>query len=111
MTLQVTAVFVVFATVAVNCFCIPVFNVAVIGEMLIETGKATVTTADPDFDGSAIDVAVTVTCAGVGSVAGAVYTPPEVIVPHPDPPQDAPERLHVTPVIVVPLTKATNCSC
>ena len=71
-TFQVTAVFVVFATAAVNCFCIPVFSVADIGEMLIVTGNATVTTAVPDFDGSAMEVAVTVTWAGDGKVAGAV---------------------------------------
>jgi hypothetical protein len=71
-TFQVTAVFVVFATVVVNCFCIPVFNVPDAGEMLIATGNATVTTLEPDFDGSAIEVAVIVTCAGFGRVAGAV---------------------------------------
>lgn len=69
---HVTAVFVVFVTVAMNCCCIPVFNVADFGEILIETGKATVMVADPDFDGSATEVAVAITCAGVGRVAGAV---------------------------------------
>ena len=62
----------VFETVAVNCFCRPTFTVAEVGEMLTATGKATVTMADADFDGSARDVAVTVTRAGVGRVAGAV---------------------------------------
>ena len=71
-TFHVTAVFVVFATAAVNCCCIPTLSVADVGEILTSTGKVTVTTADEDFDGSAIEVAVTVTWAGVGRVAGAV---------------------------------------
>jgi hypothetical protein len=71
-TLHVTAVLLVFETVAVNCFCRPTFTLADVGEMLTATGKATVTTADDDFEGSATDVAVTVTWAGVGTTAGAV---------------------------------------
>ena len=72
LTLQVTEVLVVFETVAVNCCCRPAFTVAEVGEMLTATGKTTVTTADDDIEGSAIDVAVTVTWAGVGRAAGAV---------------------------------------
>ncbi len=40
-----------------------------------------VTCAVADFVGSSIDVAVTVTVAGDGTAAGAVYEPPDVIVP------------------------------
>ena len=72
LTLQVTAVFVVFRTVAWNCCCDPAFTVAESGEMLTETGKVTVTEADPDLEGSATDVALTVTWARAGRVAGAV---------------------------------------
>jgi hypothetical protein len=55
-----------------NCFCIPVFSVADVGEILMETGIATVTKLDADFDGSAMELAETVTWAGLGRVAGAV---------------------------------------
>ena len=72
LTLHVTAVFVVFVTVAVYCFCNPAFTVAEAGDTLTATGKATVTTADADLDGSATDVAITVTCAGFGRPGGAV---------------------------------------
>lgn len=69
---QVTAVFVVFRTVAVSCFCSPAFTVVDVGETLTDTGNDTVTILEADFEGSATDVAVTVTCAGAGWVPGAV---------------------------------------
>ena len=62
-TLQITAVFVVPVTVALNCCCAPVFTVALAGEMLIDTvGRpVTVTVAEPETDGLDSKVAVTVT--------------------------------------------------
>jgi hypothetical protein len=57
---------------------------------------------------SACDVAVTVTLAGLGTVAGAAYTPALVIFPLPAPPA----TLHVTAVFVVPVTVAVKvCVC
>jgi hypothetical protein len=68
----VTAVFVAFSTVAVNCCWPPVNTSAVVGEIDTETGRITVTLAVLDLVGSATDVAVTATCAGEGAEAGAV---------------------------------------
>lgn len=56
--LQVTAVFVVLLTIAVNCWCPPVSSCAVVGEMLTVTGATTVTVAVADFVESATEVAV-----------------------------------------------------
>ena len=71
-TLQVTAVFEVLITVAVNCCVFPATTSAVVGEILTITGGRTVTMADADLVESATEVAVTVTCAGLGTVPGAV---------------------------------------
>src|SRR6266446_4662078 len=65
----------------------------------------TVTDADADFVASACAVAVTVTCAGFGTVAGAVYSPLLEMVPLEAPPA----MLHVTAVFDVPVTVAVNC--
>jgi hypothetical protein len=70
--LHVTAVFVVFFTVAVNCCVFPVTSSAVAGEMLTATGGRMVTVADAVLLVSATEVAVTITCAGLGKVPGAV---------------------------------------
>ena len=72
LTLQVTAVLVVFATVAVNCLVAPGATVAVAGETVTDRGRITVTDAVADLVGSATDVAVTKTCGGLGTVLGAV---------------------------------------
>ena len=69
-----------------------------------EAVAATVTVADADLVASACDVAVTVTVAGVGTVAGAVYTPAEVIEPFAAPPVTT----QVTAMLVVPETVAVN---
>jgi len=71
-TLHVTAVLEEFETLAVNCLVLPTNTDAVVGEMETETGKEIVTIADADFEVSAFEVAVTVTCAGLGTDAGAV---------------------------------------
>jgi hypothetical protein len=70
--LHVTAVFVVLITVAMNCCVFPATTCAVVGEMLTATGGRMVTVADADFVLSAIEVAVTITRAGLGTVRGAV---------------------------------------
>src|SRR6202020_425690 len=67
LTAQVTAVFVVFTTVAVNCCVLPATIWAVVGEMLTAMGGRMVIVAEPDFSGFATDVAVTVTTAGFGT--------------------------------------------
>ncbi|MDE3137522.1 MAG: hypothetical protein KGL59_13175 [Acidobacteriota bacterium] len=54
-------------------------------------------------------VAVTVTDAGLGRSAGAVYSPPDVIVPTVVFPPATPFTLHVTLVFDDPLTVALNC--
>jgi hypothetical protein len=72
MMLHDTLVFVVPVTVAMNCFCAPAVTWTAAGEMLTATGGTIVTTAEPDLDGSANEAAVTVTCGGVGTLAGAV---------------------------------------
>jgi hypothetical protein len=75
------------------------------------TGGITVTVALLDFVGSATDVALTVTSAGLGTVLGAVYRPLELTVPHVLPEHPEPKTLHVTAVFVVLITVAVNCCC
>jgi hypothetical protein len=72
LTLQVTAVFVLPVTFVSNCCCPPTATVALVGEMVTETGGITVTVADPDLVLSELEIAVTLTCGGFGTVAGAV---------------------------------------
>ena len=57
---------------AVNCCVLVATTDADVGEMDIATGGRMVTEAAADLVGSATEVAVTVTCAGLGSVDGAV---------------------------------------
>ena len=71
-TLQVTAVFVVPVTVAVNCCEAAVATFVEVGETETTTGAITVTVAEADLVGSACEVAVTVTVAGLGTALGAV---------------------------------------
>jgi hypothetical protein len=75
LTSQLTAVLGVPLTDAVNC-CVPKSaTVAAVGATVTEPATAavvTVTVADADFVVSAWEVAVTVTCGGLGTVAGAV---------------------------------------
>ncbi len=71
---HVTAVFVVLETVALNCCVLPVCTVALVGEIVTDTGGGVliVTDAAADLVVSACDVARTVTVLGLGAVAGAV---------------------------------------
>ncbi len=109
-TPQVTAVFVVLVTVAVNVCDWLALTVADVGEteIVIGGGVVIVTEAAADFVLSACDVAVTITELGEGAEAGAVYTPPGVIVPQALPVQPAPDTLHVTAVLLVLMTAALN---
>ncbi len=63
-----------FVTVAVNCCVVFTVTLAVVGatETEIGGGGVTVTVAEANLVGSATEVAVTVTMAGVGTVVGAV---------------------------------------
>ena len=65
--------------------------------------------AEADFEGSATEIAMTVANAGLGIVAGAVYRPPEVIVPQEPATQPMPVTVQVTLVFEVPVTLAVNC--
>jgi hypothetical protein len=74
-TSQLTAMLGDPFTVAVNC-CVPKFvTLTALGDTLTELEAAaavTVAIADPDFVLFASEVAVTVTCGGFGTVAGAL---------------------------------------
>jgi len=74
-TIQFTAVFEVPFTAALNC-CLPKLGtVGALGEtttVMFEEVPVTVIEPEPDFVGSACEVAVTVTSAGFGTAAGAV---------------------------------------
>jgi hypothetical protein len=108
-TLQRTAVFAVLTTVAVNCCVFPTATCAVWGNRVTPTGRTTVTVADADFVGSAADVAVTITCAGLGTTAGAIYRPLDEIVPQLIPEQPLPLTFQVTLALDEPPTVALNC--
>jgi hypothetical protein len=71
-TLQVTALLLFCPTVARNC-CWPFTGtIANVGETATVVGKTMVTTADACLVASPIEVAVTVTRAGLGIFVGAV---------------------------------------
>ena len=67
------------------------------------------TLAEEDFVGSATEVAVTVASEGLGMVAGAVYKPADVIVPHEPDTHPIPETVQLTVVLDEPVTLAVNC--
>ena len=82
-------------------------TLAVAGEIVTTTGGGAVTVivAAADLEGSATDVAVRVTVAGLGRVAGAVYViaVPDALlatdrVPHVAPLQPAPDSVQFTPL-------------
>src|SRR6266478_2696169 len=70
---------------------------------------AMVTCAEADFVGSAWDTAATVTMAGFGTTAGAVYRPALDIVPTVALPPVTPLTCQVTAVLPVFCTVAVNC--
>jgi len=69
---------------------------------------AIVTCAVAVFELSACATAVTVTVAGVGAVAGAVYMPVASIVPCAESPPATPFTCQLTVLFEDPLTKAVN---
>lgn len=71
-SVQVTLVSAMPVTVAVNCCAFPITTCAETGDTVTPIGGRTVRVADADFDESATDVALIVTCAGFGRVEGAV---------------------------------------
>jgi hypothetical protein len=72
LTLQVTALFVLPETLARNCCCWPTVTISLVGDIVTATGTMMVTVAEAFVSPSVIAVAVTVTCAGLGTVLGAV---------------------------------------
>ena len=75
--------------------------------MVMATSLVMLMVALADLEPSAWLVAVTVTAAGLGSTAGAVYTP-ETIVPRLALPPAIPFTLHVTALLLLPVTVAVN---
>lgn len=110
-TCQITAVFVVFVTVATNCCVNPTCTAGDLGLIatLMAAGAVTVTVAAPAFVVSACEIAVTVTVPPVGTFAGAVYKPDELIVPMLAAPADVLLTCQVTAALDVPVTVAVNC--
>ena len=85
-------------------------TIALVGVIVTTTGITIVIVAEPVVCPSAMDTALIVTIAGLGAVSGAVYRPLEETVPQLAPEQPDPTTLQSTPVIVVPVTFAVNCS-
>jgi hypothetical protein len=88
------------------------FRLAVDGFTLTARGTGggfTVSEADPDALVVTTLVAVTVTVAGLGTAAGAVYSPLALMVPIVLFPPGTPFTDQVTPVFEVPVTVAMNC--
>jgi hypothetical protein len=67
------------------------------------------TSAEADLLASACDVAVTLTTAGFGMIAGAVYKPACVTAPQLEPVHPVPEMFHDTVVFELPVTCTENC--
>jgi hypothetical protein len=110
-TLQVTAVFDVPTTDALNCWVAPVTTDVLAGVTVTKTTDMIVTVADAVLLGSAMLVATTLTLAGEGATSGALYTAAKELdasVPQEDPLQPAPFKLHATVVFDVPVTVAVN---
>jgi hypothetical protein len=84
-------------------------KVDAVGETVTTMGAKIVTVAEADVWSSAADVAVTFTCAGLGTTAGAIYRPLESTIPHAAPTQPFPLTDQVTFVFVNPETVALNC--
>src|SRR5437660_679950 len=86
-------------------------TVAEVGEIVTLTGAGGVIVicAEDDLLGSACDMAVTVTVAGLGTVTGPVYKPELEIVPVVVFPPVTPFTCQVTAVLLVFCTVAVNC--
>jgi len=101
---QVTAVFDVYWTVAVNCRVCKAARLALDGVTVTLTGIR-YAAAVPELLGLATLVARMVTHWALGIKAGAVYRPFELTLPVPT---DG-SRLQVTAVFVLPVTVGVNC--
>ncbi|MGH9775744.1 MAG: hypothetical protein ACRD50_12440 [Candidatus Acidiferrales bacterium] len=95
-------------TLAENVWAAPVGTLAEVGAIFTVTSLEMATLAEPLADGAAWLVAVTVTVAGFGSTAGAVYIPLADIVPMVEFPPATPFTLQETFVLLVPVTAAEN---
>lgn len=91
---------------AVNTCAPPVGMLAVAGETVTTMSSFKLTLAEARACASAWLTAVTVTLAGDGRVAGAVYNPAAEIVPALALPPETPSTSHVTLVFVLPVTMA-----
>ena len=111
LTDQFTAVLLVLVTVAAKV-CEPpeAATLALGGFTVTLTGGdwVIVTCADPERVVSSVDVAVTVTVAGLGTARGAEYTPAAVTVPTVELPPTTPLTFQVTPVFGVFVTVAVK---
>jgi len=106
LTCQFTALVEAPPMEAVNCCEPKLGRVTELGATVtLPDALVTVTAAEPECELLACEVAVMVTCAGLGTEAGAVYKPVLEMVPLAEPPL----TLQVTAVLEVPLTVAVNC--
>jgi hypothetical protein len=118
-SVQLTPLFCVsLVTVAVKLRPCPAATVAVVGARLTPTAAVTVIVAEPTFVPSVTLFAVSVTVAGLGTAAGAVYVtaPPEALVvaervPHVTPLQPVPESVQLTPLFRVSLVTVAVNAC
>lgn len=111
LTRQVTALLAVPLTVAANVCVADVDTVANDGVTATVMGGGVaeiVTDAVANWVGSAADTALTVTVAGDGTLAGAVYKPAVLIVPTVELPATMPLTRQVTAVLAALLTVAAN---
>jgi hypothetical protein len=86
-------------TTAWNAWALPSATDAASGDTVTLTMETTVTATAVAFVASANGVAVICTVGGAGANEGAVYRPPEEMVPQASPVQPGPETLHeITPL-------------
>jgi hypothetical protein len=107
-TVQWTDVLVLPVIVAENC-CFPAQVTWAVDGVTATDTDSMATVAEADCDGADTEVALTVTCAGLGVTLGAVYSPVVVIDPQADPEQPVPVTVHCTDALVLPATAAENC--
>src|SRR5215471_13465052 len=109
-TSQSTDVLELLDTTAMNCCCPEAAMIVEAGEIDTATGGVIVINALANFDTSACATALTDTLGGFGTVSGAVYSPPAVIVPTDALPEATPFTCQTTAVFEVPVTSTVNCS-
>src|SRR5271157_3531377 len=110
---QATAVLAVPVTVAANCTVAPANAQESVGATVtvaFTAGAVIVTIAEPEGLLSAELMALTVTTAGLGTEAGAVYNPEELTVPTIELPPRMLFTLQVIVVLVGLTTVALNCT-